>query len=149
MWSLAQHNWVFELTNCYKITSLLGFMGIPKLQSLTTLQSCVCVYLYNRKLWTRLEVWYEPGVSTLAGEFTSSLPKTIPEETSPAYLSFFPNSGPVPRPIMSTDLSAGFFDSDLYLLSSNVPSKVPTTNLNPNYKHHNKHANIIHAHIYI
>ncbi|WVZ18215.1 hypothetical protein V8G54_008383 [Vigna mungo] len=49
----------------------------------------------------------------------------IPEETSTANLSFFSNSGPDPSPIISTDLSDDFLDSDLYLLSSKVPSTVP------------------------
>ena len=71
--------------------------------------------------------WYKPGVSTLAGELTSSFPKITAEETSSAYLSFFTSSGPVPRPRISTDLSTGLFESDLYLLSSYVPSTVPVT----------------------
>lgn len=66
-------------------------------------------------------------MSTLAGEFTSSRPKITADETYSAYLSFFSSSGPVPRPRISTDLRAGFFDSDLYLLSSYNPSTVPMT----------------------
>lgn len=70
---------------------------------------------------------YIPGVRTLAGAFTSSFPRIIPEQTSSVYLSFFSRSDPVPRPRISTYLSDGFFDSDLNLLSSNVPSTVTTT----------------------
>lgn len=70
-------------------------------------------------------VEYEPGVSTLAGAFTRFLPKITAEEINSACLSVFSISDPTPRPIISTDLRVGFFDSDLNLLSSYVPSTVP------------------------
>ena len=64
-------------------------------------------------------------MSTFAGELTSSLPRIIPELTSWANFSFFSTSAPDPRPIISTDFRADFLDSDLYLVSSNIPSIVP------------------------
>lgn len=72
------------------------------------------IYLYSRNMAHHL-----PGVSTLAGEFTSSIPKITPEQTLLAYLSFSSSSGPEPRPIISKDLnSSGFCDTDLNLVSS-------------------------------
>lgn len=66
-------------------------------------------------------------MSTFAGAFTSSFPRMIPEQTSSAYFSFFSISGPLPRPMMSIDCRAGFFDSDLNLVSSNVPNIAPVS----------------------
>jgi len=61
----------------------------------------------------------------LAGALTSSLPSITPAHTCSAYLILLSISGPVPSPRISKDSKAGVFDSDLNLLSSNIPSITP------------------------